>query len=157
MLHQPSSPKLIQPRASIFYQSERGEIVNSLFQCDWSSGKFTSQGSWVISGDSPSVNSQTGLASLVLGSTAGYRVYYHDEDQAINEIGYTTETGWHYREMVSPDHPASSAIHAAFTGNANISVVFPRDSENIEVTRFNTDDSWHICKFYPSWHTLNRT
>lgn len=137
-------------RASLFYQTDHGEIINGLFQCDWLSGKFVSQGEWVISGDAPSVSSNTGLASLVLGSTAGYRVYYHDDNQAVNEIGYTTETGWHYRDMVSPDHhSASSAIHAAFTGNANISVIFPRDSENIEVTRFNTDDSWHICESCP--------
>jgi hypothetical protein len=148
---------LIHSRASIFYQSEQGQIINSLFQCDWPSGKFTSQGSWVISGDAPSVNSNTGLASLVLGSTAGYRVYYHDDDDAISEIGYTTDTNWHYRDVVSPDHPATNAIHAAFTGSANISVVFPRDSENIEVTRFNTDDSWHICEFYPLFHFLSHS
>jgi hypothetical protein len=73
----------------------------------------------------------------------------------INEIGYTTATGWHYREMVSPDHPASTAIHAAFSGDgdrgsANMSVVVPRDSENFEVTRFNTDDTWHISELYPN-------
>jgi hypothetical protein len=148
---------LIRSRASLFYQSENGQIINGLFQCDWSTGKFTSQGSWAISGDTPSVNDHTGLASVLLGSDSGYRVYYHDEDQTVNELGYTSADGWKYRQMVSPDHPASTAIHADFSGKSNISVIFPHDSENFEVTRFNTDTTWHIGKFYPILHTASHS
>ncbi|KAB5546882.1 hypothetical protein GE09DRAFT_1129000 [Coniochaeta sp. 2T2.1] len=133
--------------ASMYFQSDHGEIINSLFKCDWPTGKFINQGTWLISADTPSVSNSTGLASLVLGSEAGYRVYFHDEDRAINELGYTPEGGWRYRELISPDRPTSSAIHAAFSGKNNISVVFPRDAENVEVDRYNSDETWHITTF----------
>jgi hypothetical protein len=148
----------MQSRASIFYQSDHGNIINALFECDWPSGKFISQGYWSISDDSPSVNTNTGLASLLLGSTAGYRVYFHDKSNSVNEIAYTPKNGsWHYNKVVSRHRTASNAIHAAFTGNANISVVVPFDAENVEVMRFNTDETWHICEFHPSSHPLSPT
>lgn len=139
-------------RASMYFQSDHDEIINSLFKCDWPTGKFINQGTWLISADTPSVSNSTGLASLVLGSEAGYRVYFHDEDRAINELGYTPEGGWRYRELISPDLPTSSAIHAAFSGKNNISVVFPRDAENVEVDRYNSDETWHISNLPPILH-----
>ena len=130
--------------------------MNALYQCDWPTGKFVNQGSWVISGDAPSVNSETGLATLLLGDTAGYRVYYHDDDMAVNEISYQQSKGWHYLQVVSPDHPATSAIHAAFAGDgnsdaANISVAIPWDSENIEMASLNSDEpsTWNISELSP--------
>jgi len=137
---------LTQTRASIWYQSDHGEIIQGLYQCDWSTGRFSSQSMRRISDDSPSVSNNTGLASIVLSSTAGYRVYFHDQDHAVNEIGYNPGTNkWGYREMISPERPVSNAIHAAFSGKTNISVVVPRDSENIEVSRYNSDTTWHLC------------
>jgi hypothetical protein len=148
-------------RASIFYQSEHGNIIHAMFECDWPSGKFISQGYESISDDSPSVNNNTGLVSLfVFGLGGFYRVYFHDEDNLVNEIiytiNYTTNSGrWNYNGVVSPHRPASNAIHAVFASSHQISVVVPRDPENIEVDRFSPDTvfssdyTWHICEFHP--------
>ncbi|KAL1871982.1 hypothetical protein VTK73DRAFT_1812 [Phialemonium thermophilum] len=133
--------------ASIFYQDTQDRIINVLLQCDWPTGKFKRQGSWVISDGAPSINEKTGLAALLLGSTTGYRVYFHDANMTINELGYTTDTDWGYNGIVSQDPQISTAISAAFTGKNNITVVSPRDSNNIEVSRFNTDQTWHISTF----------
>ncbi len=119
-----------------------------LNNCDISTGKFVSQGNYVISGDTPSLNNETGLAALVLSSTAGYRVFYHDKNQAIGQITFTNEDGWHWDKIISQSSPSSPAMHAVFhdTKNFNISVVTPFDDKNIEITRWNTDQSWHISE-----------
>jgi uncharacterized protein (DUF1501 family) len=109
-------------------------------------GKFVTEGSYDISKNAPSVHSKTGLAAVVLGSKTGYRVYYHNANQSISEIGYTTADNWNYNGIISQDTQSSFAIHAAFSGKNNISVVTPRDSKNIEVTRYNSDSSWHISE-----------
>jgi hypothetical protein len=63
---------------------------------------------------------------------------------AVNELAYTQATNWEYTGIISQDTQYSPAIHAAFSGTNNISVVTPRDAHNIEVTRWNSDKSWHI-------------
>ncbi len=113
--------------------------------CDMKTGKFVSQGNWIISDGVPSVHNETGLAALVLGQTAGYRVYFHDRNQSINQLSYTNDNGWQYGGLVSQDTQSSPAIHAAFADKSNITVVTPKDSRNIEVSRWNSDNSWHIC------------
>lgn len=95
------------------------------------------------------INANTGLAAILLGETGGYRVYYHDLNTELSQIGYSTENdlGWVYEGVVSRD-PSSlgTGIGAQFTGDNNISVVTPRDAANIEVSRYNSDELWHICK-----------
>lgn len=138
---------------SMFYQAQNGDLINSLFYCDMDTGKFENQGSWVISDgvpqvdDQQSISNETGLASLVLGDTEGYRVYYHDANMHIHEISYTTETNWHYSGGVSQAPAFSRAIHAQFTGSGNISVASPKDAQNIEVSRLNSDKTWHLSTF----------
>ncbi|KAK3935680.1 hypothetical protein QBC46DRAFT_45021 [Diplogelasinospora grovesii] len=130
--------------ASIFYTDTDNNIINGLFNCNMTTGLFQSVGSWIISGQAPSISTGTGLAALLLGSTAGYRVYFHDQDMAVNELAYTQATNWVYTGVISQDTQYSPAIHAAFSGTNNISVVTPRDAHDIEVTRWNSDNSWHI-------------
>ncbi|KAJ9155273.1 Protein crumbs 3 [Pleurostoma richardsiae] len=139
--------------ASIFYQDTKGDLINSYLKCDWDTGLFATQGSWVISGDVPivndvsQVNNATGLASLVLGSTSGYRVYFHDPDWRLHQISYTNDAGWGYSGIVSQDPMAGSGIATQFTGSNNISVATPKDDSNIEVSRYNSDGLWHISTF----------
>ncbi|KAL2023562.1 hypothetical protein VTK56DRAFT_2170 [Thermocarpiscus australiensis] len=129
--------------ASIFYIDEQGNIANALFNCDMSTGLFQSQGNWIVSHDVPSIHPDTGLAAILLGAEAGYRVYYHDSDGAINELGYTTKDDWHHRGIVSHDINALPALAAAFTGKDNITVASPRDGRDIAVTRWDKDQTWH--------------
>ena len=132
----------IPSRASIFYINDQGNITNGLFNCNMSTGLFQSQGNWVISSDVPSIHSNSGLTAVVLGSQAGYRVYFHDADGAINELGYTPEDNWGYRGIVSKDINSLPALGAAFSGEKNITVASPRDESNMAVVRLNKDDSW---------------
>lgn len=130
-------------RASIFYLDEGGNIANGLLNCNMNTGLFQSQGNWIISHDAPSIHPNSGLAALVLGSEAGYRVYYHDSDGAISELGFTQIDGWTYRGIVSNDINSLPALAAAFSGKENITLVSPRDSQNIATTRYNKNEKWY--------------
>ncbi|KAK3365268.1 hypothetical protein B0T24DRAFT_724142 [Lasiosphaeria ovina] len=133
--------------ASIYYLDEFNNIVNALFNCNMATGLFTRVGTWNISAEAPSVNNNTGLSALLLGSTGGYRLYFHDRDMAINEIGYTPTTGWKWNGIVNRAVQSSPAIHAAFSNQNNISVVAPFDDNNIGVTRFGNDSVWRLSTF----------
>jgi hypothetical protein len=144
--------------ASMWYQDESLDIVNTLLTCDWTTGQFTRTGSWVVSYGAPAVHPETGLGSLLLGSSAGYRVYYHDQKMAIRVIYYSNDNGWAYHGRVSADPMATTAIGVSQyanpnnQGNANITVVAPRDDENMEASRFNVDESYWICRSYLLCH-----
>ncbi|KAK4162004.1 hypothetical protein QBC43DRAFT_242418 [Cladorrhinum sp. PSN259] len=132
--------------ASIFYIDQKNQIANALFHCNMSNGKFESKGNWIVSKTAPSINNNTGLAAVLLGATGGYRVYFHDEEYQLNEIGYTDDENWKYRGVISKDINSLPAIAAAFTGKddkSNITVATPRDDRYIAVTRYNSDKTWH--------------
>lgn len=113
-----------------------------------STGLFQSEGEWVISTGVPSVHDNSGLAAVLLGSTAGYRVYFHDNDGAINELTYTNSL-WSYTGIVSKDINSLPALAAAFTGTNNITIVSPRDAQDIAATRLNSDSTWFRCTGLP--------
>jgi len=121
---------------------QQNRIANALFHCNMTTGRFQSQGNWIVSGESPSINANTGLASVLLGDVGGYRVYYHDEEGQLSELGYTVDDNWTYRGVISKDVNSLPAIGAIFTGKVNISVATPRDDHSIAVTRYNSDQTW---------------
>jgi hypothetical protein len=127
----------------------QGNIANALFNCNMTTGLFVSQGNWVISNGAPSIHSNSGLAAVVLGSTAGYRVYYHDNDGAISELSYTSSTDWQYTGIISQDINSLPALAAAFSGTNNITVASARDQRNIATTRYNKDETWFRCTHPP--------
>ncbi|KAK3363357.1 hypothetical protein B0T25DRAFT_627541 [Lasiosphaeria hispida] len=133
--------------ASVFYVNNNNGLCNALFECNMATGLFKSQGNWVISDGAPSVHNNTGLSVVLLGATGGYRVYYHDEDMLISEIGYTQDSGWEYRGIISHDPQISPAIGAAFTGKENITIVNARDEQNMEAARYYQDETWRITTF----------
>jgi hypothetical protein len=50
-------------------------------------------GNWVVSGPAPPNHNNSG--GVVLRSEqGGYRVYYHDENMAINELSYSSSSEW---------------------------------------------------------------
>lgn len=133
--------------ASLYYLDEHNEIVNALFNCNMTTGLFESAGSWIISSMTPlPLSANSGLTTILLGDLEGFRVYYHDENMAVNELGYTQRERWTYKGVISQDRQGSSAIAAAFTVNGNISVVTPKDAENMEVTRYHDDTTWHVSE-----------
>ncbi|KAI0125282.1 hypothetical protein BJ170DRAFT_584301 [Xylariales sp. AK1849] len=134
--------------ASIFYQDENDEIINSFLKCDTSTGYWLNNGDFIISGGAPSVSSTTGLAAVLLGADAGYRVYYHDANNTLHQLGYTSTTEWDYKGGVSSDGSVlGKAIGATFSGTDNITVVTAKDIENMEVARYYPDDLWHLTTF----------
>lgn len=92
-----------------------------------------------------SIHPSTGLAVELLGSTTGYRVYYHDADSQVNQLSYTTETNWNYFGAVSQDPTFGMALASAHSDANNITVVFPKSAKDVEVSRLNKDGDWHIC------------
>jgi hypothetical protein len=129
-------------RASIFYVDDQGNIATAVYHCNMDTGMFRSQGNFIISGDAPSIHTDSGIAAVVLGEE-DYRVYYHDDDQAINELAYIDKQ-WRHRG-ISDDINSLPALAAAFSGNDNITVASSRDEENIAVTRWNRDGTWFRC------------
>ncbi|UKZ61172.1 uncharacterized protein TrAtP1_002443 [Trichoderma atroviride] len=137
---------------SVFWHSVNGTIVNAIYNCDNESGTFVRQGpEYVISETAnvknSSIHENTGLAVELLGSTAGYRVYYHDNNSQVQELFYTTKTNWNYGGIVSQDPVSSFALGTGHSATDNITVVFPKSDKDIEVSRFNSDKSWHISTF----------
>ncbi|KAK1833200.1 hypothetical protein QBC39DRAFT_347133 [Podospora conica] len=134
--------------ASIFYTTKSNQIINALFECDMETGLFNNKGSWVASQENFPVHNDTDLAVLLLGDADGYRVYYHDDQQRVNEIGYTQETDWHHRKILTPDSQGWPAI-GAFRANtpANISVVSAHDTQNVMVARNAADEAWYLSSF----------
>ncbi len=103
----------------------------------------------------PVPNSNTGLAIVLLGDADGYRLYFHDGDMHVHQLLYaqTLNNGiWSYGGAVSKDVPYnnSNALVAQVYGhNENISVAYPKDDTNIEVSRIADDNLWHICETFP--------
>ncbi len=144
-------------QASIFYQDMKGRIINKVFICDWPSGTFTTNSNTVISDAllTPPPNNNTGLAVVLLGDTDGYRAYFHDGEMHVHQLMYAPALNhgkWVYGGLVSRDPPYanSNVLVAQFRGiSDNISVAYPKDDANIEVSRINEDKLWHICKKLP--------
>ncbi|KAI1642818.1 uncharacterized protein F4817DRAFT_277115 [Daldinia loculata] len=149
-------------RASIFYMDNNDDIVNALLECDWNTGHWENAGEYVVSGGAPKVAPDSGLSAVLLGSTEGYRVYYNDLEGTLHAIGYTPSTTWSYYGVISHDAASSQAIGSTFSSNGNISVVRPRDGENMGVSQFDNGDMWHISTFPQSLtqtgnHSTNAT
>ncbi|OTB17046.1 hypothetical protein K445DRAFT_43009, partial [Daldinia sp. EC12] len=133
-------------RASIFYMDNSDAIVNALLKCDWNTGHWENSGEYVVSGGAPKVAPDSGISAVLLGSTEGYRVYYSDLEGTLHAIGYTPSTTWSYYGVVSQDVASSQAIGSTFS-DTNITVVRPRDGENMGVSQLYNDTMWHISTF----------
>lgn len=85
-----------------------------------------------------------------LGDSGGYRLYYHDEDGLVNLLAYDDDTDWRYDGPVSLKKSGGMAIAALQTKGTNVSVVYPYDSKNIAVARFNNENKnkWSLGKMY---------
>ncbi|KAL6857320.1 hypothetical protein J3F83DRAFT_751227 [Trichoderma novae-zelandiae] len=137
--------------ASIFWHSEKGDIVNGYYQCDGESGTLVKQGEYIISQtaniEPQSIHANTGLAVELLGSTAGYRVFYHDNQSRVQSLSYTNQINWNYYGTVSQDPTFGMALASAHSSDNNITVVFPKSTKDIEVSRLNKDGTYHISTF----------
>lgn len=134
-------------KASVFWHSDSGKIINGFYNCDPESGTLIQSGEYIISDTAnvTDIHPNTGLSVELLGSTAGYRVYYHDKASQVHQLSYTTDTDWNYYGAVSQDPTFSQAIASLHSNTNNITVIFPKNAKDVEVSRYNTDGTWHIC------------
>jgi len=138
-------------KASIFYQDVNGDIINAVYTCDWPSGKFISKGFYLISGAEGAAkpHGNTSLAAVLLGSAAGYHVFYHDSKKAVHQLTYSSSSNngnWAYGGVVSRDPAYSNALACQFSSKGNMTLVYAKDDANVEVSRFNTDGNWYQCE-----------
>ncbi|KAL7916632.1 hypothetical protein GGI35DRAFT_466182 [Trichoderma velutinum] len=135
--------------ASIFWHSQSGKLINGFYNCDPESGTLIQQGEYVISdiANVTDIHPSTGLSVELLGSTAGYRVYYHDKASQVHQLAYTTDTNWLDYGAVSQDPTFSQALASLHSSTYNISVISPKNAKDVEVSRLNTDGTWHISAF----------
>ncbi len=93
----------------------------------------------------PKPHRNSGLAAVNLGSKSGYRIFYHNADWQIHQILYDPAgKAWSYGGVVYPSPVYTSALSAQFSGTSNISVVFPKDANNIGVARYDATGEWQI-------------
>ena len=135
--------------ASLFYQNNNDDIVSAVYTCDFQTGVYKPAESKVISDRSgtPAVHMQTGLSVTLLGEQEGYRVFFQDRSKALQSLKFTQVESWSYGGPVSANRNRSGmAIHSMFSGVRNLTVITPRNSKNMEVSRLNIDGTWHICR-----------
>ncbi|KAF0636182.1 hypothetical protein FPSE5266_06361 [Fusarium pseudograminearum] len=133
--------------ASIFYQSDNGDIVNGYYECDPSSGKLIRKGEYAISEIAAldSVHKFTGLRVELLGNTLGYRLFYHDEKKVVKTLSYTPDTNWVDAGVVSPDPVVGMGLGSHHRGKGNVTVTFPQGSDNLMVAQnWNDGGLYHL-------------
>ncbi|PTD08582.1 hypothetical protein HYE67_005252 [Fusarium culmorum] len=132
--------------ASIFYQSDNGDIVNGYYECDPSSGKLIRKGEYAISEIAAldSVHKFTGLRVELLGNTLGYRLFYHDEKKVVKTLSYTPDTNWVDAGVVSPDPVIGMGLGSHHRGKGNVTVTFPQGSDNLMVAQNWNDGLYHL-------------
>ncbi|KAI1824626.1 hypothetical protein F4861DRAFT_548532 [Xylaria intraflava] len=134
--------------SGIWYLNDANNIVHALWKCN-ETGHFVNASNpnqWVLTPDGESVSAKTGLAALNLGRDAGYRVFYKQEDFTTSAFMYTTDSGWSWDGNISQDQLAGFPIAAGFSDPDRISVVFPRDEANIELS-YLYNGTWSIITF----------
>ncbi|KAJ4302436.1 hypothetical protein N0V88_002580 [Collariella sp. IMI 366227] len=138
--------------ASIFYQNNNDDIVSAVYMCDTDngSGLYKRIESTVISDrdGTPPPNPKTGLSVTLLGEHEGYRLFYFDHSGALHHLKYIQDEGWSYAGPVSTNtNRTGMAVHSMFSGVRNVTVVTPRDAQNMEVSRLKVDGTWQITTF----------
>lgn len=133
--------------------------------CDWSTGKWTVESITITTSGSgiPRPARGSGLAVCLLGSEDGYRVFYTDAASgALQHLRWTNDDPvWSHAGVVSRDQISGGggALAATFPGDTNMTVVVPRDGQNLGFARWYDDDLWHLGAYSPSatQHTHTHT
>lgn len=112
-----------------------------------------------LSSDSemPDVNIYTGLAAVRLDSNTETRLFFHDSDSGLHQIGYASSSGWKYIGKVNPDgHLQGPSVAAAvIDGTKDMYTVLPRSDDNLDIASTTDGSSWNIGKLYPN-HTIQK-
>jgi hypothetical protein len=142
--------------ASIFWQTKDDAIVNGYYTCNMKTGKLVRNGEYRISetAEVDSIRNESGLAVDLLGADNGYRVFYHNKYNNVMMLHYTQYTDWTDGGFVSQDNATGMALGSAHIDKENITVAFPKDSDDIEISRLEKAGQWRLGLFF---HSSNLT
>jgi hypothetical protein len=117
-------------------------------------GKLNKVGEYTISltAEVESVHTESGLAVDLLGGGEddGYRVFYHNADKQIMMMSYTDNTNWIDGGTVSQDTAEGIAIGTVWYDDKNaknMTVAFPKGTDNIETSRIQKSGKWKLASF----------
>lgn len=133
-------------QASIFWQTKDGIIVNGYYTCNMTTGKLVRKDEYQISetAEVDSIHSESGLSVELLGANDGYRVFYHNENRQVMMMSYTTVTNWIDGGAVSQDTATGMALGSTHYDKENITVAFPKGSDDIETSRLEKSGTWKL-------------
>jgi hypothetical protein len=129
-----------------------------LAQCDTSESNFTVTGTYLTSQNlTTGINNSTGLAALLLSSSEGYRVFYHNTTGYLHQYTYQAAIGWTDGIPLSPDLPHGFSVSAAAKDSGNYSVIMPLNDEAIEAAIYRVNNTFNICmySYTPLCHSVN--
>ncbi|EXL77390.1 hypothetical protein FOPG_08157 [Fusarium oxysporum f. sp. conglutinans race 2 54008] len=135
--------------AQVFWQTEDDTIVQGKYICNMTTGKLVRDREFQISAAAgvDSIHNQTGLSIVNLGEKDGYRLFYHDKDRKVKMLWYTDDDGWNDGGAISQDTAGGMALGSTIHDLKNITVPFPKDSENIELSRLDKSGLWTLDAF----------
>ncbi|KAF5261708.1 hypothetical protein FOXYS1_7603 [Fusarium oxysporum] len=135
--------------AQVFWQTEDNTIVQGKYICNMTTGKLVRDREFQISAAAgvDSIHNETGLSIVNLGEKDGYRLFYHDEDRKVKMLWYTGDDGWNDGGAISQDTAGGMALGSTIHDFKNITVPFPKNSENIELSRLDKPGLWTLDAF----------
>ncbi|KAI1064203.1 hypothetical protein LB506_007776 [Fusarium annulatum] len=135
--------------AQVFWQTEDNTIVQGKYICNMTTGKLIRDREFQISAAAgvDSIHNETGLSIVNLGEKDGYRLFYHDEDRRVKMLWYTDDDGWNDGGAISQDTAGGIALGSTIHDLKNITVPFPKDSENVELSRLDKSGLWTLDAF----------
>ncbi|QGI70187.1 hypothetical protein CEK26_002520 [Fusarium fujikuroi] len=144
--------------AQVFWQTEDNTIVQGKYICNMTTGKLIRDREFQISAAAgvDSIHNETGLSIVNLGEKDGYRLFYHDEDRRVKMLWYTDDDGWNDGGAISQDTAGGMALGSTIHDLKNITVPFPKDSENVELSRLDKSGLWTLdeAEFsLPAWNS----
>ncbi|KAK2674435.1 hypothetical protein RAB80_009419 [Fusarium oxysporum f. sp. vasinfectum] len=136
-------------QAQVFWQTEDNTIVQGKYICNMTTGKLVRDREFQISAAAgvDSIHNETGLSIVNLGEKDGYRLFYHDKDRKVKMLWYTDDDGWNDGGAISQDTAGGMALGSTIHDLKNITVPFPKDSENIELSRLDKSGLWTLDAF----------
>ncbi|RKK88323.1 hypothetical protein BFJ69_g179 [Fusarium oxysporum] len=132
--------------AQVFWQTEDNTIVQGKYICNMTTGKLVRDREFQISAAAgvDSIHNETGLSIVNLGEKDGYRLFYHDKDRKVKMLWYTDDDGWNDGGAIPQDTAGGMALGSTIHDLKNITVPFPKDSENIELSRLDKSGLWTL-------------
>ncbi|KAI0143710.1 hypothetical protein GGR57DRAFT_342454 [Xylariaceae sp. FL1272] len=137
--------------AYIYYLTSDDKLATGIFACDTETGHYVPAYSpylFPITAATGIMKPDTGLAVLNLGKEAGYRVYLELKDNTTSVLEYDSgPQQWNFGYNISHDPAKESPLGVGLTDNNKITLVSPRDGNNIETSILSLNGTWTTYSF----------